>query len=595
MTVKDASLKALISAMAEAESKSYYEEQENALNDLSGLLKTFLNRDDSPERVRIRKDYEAGAALTGKGGIRQRLGAVDMEFFGRAYFPHYFSRPSPEFHRELDAIWQDGVLKGLTPSTSGLVKQISRMNGCKRVVAAPRGHAKSTSLTFKGTIHAVVYGYKHYPIIISDSSDQAEGFLDNIRVEFEENEAIREDFGDLTGKVWRSNVLVTSTNIKVEAIGSGKKIRGRKHRNWRPDLLILDDIENDENVNTPEQRRKLKNWFDKAVSKAGDTYTDIMYIGTILHYDSLLNNVLQNPRYKTKKYRAVISEAVNTKLWDEWESIYTNLFNENHEEDARTFYEAHKEKMLLGAEVLWEEKLSYYDLMEIKVSEGTASFNSELQNDPIDPESATFNPEWFDYYEPELMDFSSPEFVFVGANDPSLGKNKKSDTSSIINLALSTKTGYMYVVDASVEKRKPDVIIEDVFEMNRRLKRDCKKGFYKFGVEVVQFQYFFKEVMAAKSAEEGEYIPIEEIQSTVNKVLRIESLQPVIKNKYLKFNREHKTLRKQLQEFPMGKNDDAPDGLQMAVQLAQTVKAVASKANYKTVLRRRFRMGKGAY
>lgn len=59
--------------MAEAESKSYYEEQENALNDLSGLLKTFLNRDDSPERVRIRKDYEAGAALTGKGGIRQRL------------------------------------------------------------------------------------------------------------------------------------------------------------------------------------------------------------------------------------------------------------------------------------------------------------------------------------------------------------------------------------------------------------------------------------------------------------------------------------------------------------------------------------------
>ena len=206
--------------------------------------------------------------------------------------------------------------------------------------------------------------------------------------------------------------------------------------------------------------------------------------------------------------------------------------------------------MLLGAEVLWEEKLSYYDLMEIKVSEGVASFNSELQNDPIDPESATFNPEWFDYYEPELIDFSSPEFIFVAANDPSLGKNKKSDTSSIINLALSTKTGYMYVADASVERRKPDVIIDDVFEMNRRLKRDYKKGFYKFGVEVVQFQYFFKEVMAAKSAEEGEYIPIEEIQSTVNKVLRIESLQPVIKNKYLKFNREHKTLLKQLQEFP---------------------------------------------
>ena len=550
--------------------------------------------DHQEERKKLNERYLSGEELMGEHGLRKELAAFDMSYFGRAYLPHYFIRKSPHFHEELDGIWSRGVMKGRNPLKEA--KVISRLKGSRQVVAAPRGHAKSTNFTFKDSLHAILYAYKHYILILSDSSEQAEGFLDDIKTELEDNGNIIMDFGSLKGeKAWRTGVILTKTDIKAEAIGSGKKVRGRRHRNWRPDLIVLDDIENDENVNTPEQRRKLKNWFDKAVSKAGDTYTDIMYIGTILHYDSLLNNVLQNPRYKTKKYRAVISEATNTKLWDEWEGIYTNLFNENHEEDARTFYEAHEEEMLLGVEVLWEEKLSYYDLMEIKVSEGTASFNSELQNDPIDPESATFNPEWFDYYEPELVDFSSPEFVFVAANDPSLGKNKKSDTSSIINLALSTKTGYMYVADASVERRKPDVIIDDVFEMNRRLKRDYKKGFYKFGVEVVQFQYFFKEVMAAKSAEEGEYIPIEEIQSTVNKVLRIESLQPVIKNKYLKFNREHKTLLKQLQEFPMGKNDDAPDGLQMAVQLAQSIKAVASKANYKTVLRRRFRMGRGAY
>lgn len=560
------------------------------------LFKEYVLRgsDHQEERKKLNERYLSGEELMGEHGLRKELAAFDMSYFGRAYLPHYFIRKSPHFHEELDEIWSRGVMKGRNPLKEA--KVISRMKGSRQVVAAPRGHAKSTNFTFKDSLHAVLYAYKHYILILSDSSEQAEGFLDDIKTELEDNANIIMDFGSLKGdKAWRTGVILTKTDIKAEAIGSRKKVRGRRHRNWRPDLIVLDDIENDENVNTPEQRKKLKNWFDKAVSKAGDTYTDIMYIGTILHYDSLLNNVLQNPRYKTRKYRAVISEAVNTKLWDEWEGIYTNLFNENHEEDARTFYEAHEEEMLLGAEVLWEEKLSYYDLMEIKVSEGTASFNSELQNDPIDPENATFNLEWFDYYEPELMDFKSPEFVFVAANDPSLGKNKKSDTSSIINLALSTKTGYMYVVDASVERRKPDVIIDDVFEMNRRLKRDYKKGFYKFGVEVVQFQYFFKEVMAAKSAEEGEYIPIEEIQSTVNKMLRIESLQPVIKNKYLKFNREHKTLLKQLQEFPMGKNDDAPDGLQMAVQLAQTVKAVASKANYKTVLRRRFRRGRGAY
>ena len=546
------------------------------------------------ERKKLNTRYQNGEPVMGEHGLRKELAAFDLSYFGRAYLPHYFIRKSPHFHEELDEIWEKGVMKDLNPTKEA--RTISRMKGSRNVTAAPRGHAKSTNFTFKDDLHAILYGYKHYIIILSDSSEQAEGFLEDIKTELEENANIIMDFGSLKGdKAWRSGVILTSTNIKVEAIGSGKKVRGRRHRNWRPDLIVLDDIENDENVNTPEQRRKLKNWFEKAVSKAGDTYTDIMYIGTILHYDSLLNNVLQNPRYKAKKYRAVISEAVNTKLWDEWESIYTNLFDEDHEAHARKFYEEHEADMLLGTEVLWEEKLSYYDLMEVKISEGEASFNSELQNDPIDPDNATFNPEWFDYYEPELMDFTSPEFIFVGANDPSLGKNKKSDTSSIINLAVSLKSGYMYVVDASVEKRKPDVIIEDVFEMNRRLKRDYKKGFFKFGVETVQFQYYFKEVMAKKSAEEGEYLPIEEIQSSVNKVLRIESLQPLIKNKYIKFNRELLELLQESFEFPMGKNDDAPDGLQMAVQTAQNVKGAAIKTSYKSIIRRRFRMGKGAY
>ena len=554
-----------------------------------------LRKDDNKEkRQELWQRFQNGGAVTGEKGLRKELAAFDLGYFGRAYLSHYFVRKSPQFHEELDEIWKSGVLKGLNPMYHA--KDISRMKGSRNVTAAPRGHAKSTNLTFKDSLHSILYLYKHYVIIISDSTEQAEGFLEDIKTELEDNADIIEDFGVLKGdKAWRSGVILTKTDIKVEAIGSGKKIRGRKHRNWRPDLIVLDDIENDENVNTPEQRRKLKSWFEKAVSKAGDTYTDIMYIGTVLHYDSLLNNVLQNPRYHAKKYRAVISWANNQSLGDEWESIYTNLFNENHEEDARTFYEANKNEMLDGVEVLWEDKLSYYDLIEIKVTEGEASFNSELQNDPIDPENATFNSEWFDYYEPELMDWKSPEFIFIGANDPSLGKNKKSDTSSIINLALSLKTGYMYVVDASVEKRNPDVIIEDVFEMSRRLKRDYGKGFYKFGVETVQFQYYFKEVMAQKSAEEGEYLPIEEIQSNVNKILRIESLQPVIKNKYLKFNREHKTLLKQMEEFPMGKNDDAPDGLQMAVQLAQSIKGIVTNSRYQSVIKRKFRMGKGAY
>ena len=213
------------------ETEALAEEQpSNDINALNDLLAQFLSQDkiaDNLDKQTIKRAWLNGAALIGVNGIRRKLAAIDLEFFGRAYFPHYFSRPSPDFHRELDAIWQEGVLKSGNPFSLAVAKQINRSSGVRRVVAAPRGHAKSTNLTFKGTMHAVLYGYKHYPIILSDSSEQAEGFLDNLRVEFEENEAIIEDFGLLAGKVWRSNVLLTRSNIKIEAIGSGKKKIGR--------------------------------------------------------------------------------------------------------------------------------------------------------------------------------------------------------------------------------------------------------------------------------------------------------------------------------------------------------------------------------
>lgn len=553
------------------------------------LFKEHLNQSSDVRTGIIKERYIKGEKVK---VLRKELAAIDLEYFGRAYLAHYFVRKSPAFHGELNDIWSHGVLKDKNPYDEA--KEISRRDGCKRAIAAPRGHAKSTNFTFKNALHAAVYAYKHYILILSDSSDQAEGFLNDIAIELEDNPLIREDFGDLKGLPWNSSTLKTYTDIKIEAIGSGKKVRGRRHRNYRPDLIILDDIENDENVNTIEQRKKLENWFYKAVSKAGDTYTDIVYIGTMLHYDSLLAKVLKNPMYRAYKYQGVISFSSADSLWETWESLYTNLENDNREEDAKVFFEANKEEMLKGTKVLWEEKLSYYDLMCIKVSEGESSFNSEIQNEPIDPESCTFNPEWFDYYNEAEIDFREKAFIFIGAIDPSLGKNKKSDTSGIIALAKNIQSGYLYILEASIEKRKPDVIIEDAIEMHKRLKRDYGKGFAKLGVETVQFQQFFKDVLVKISAERGEYLPIEEIYNTANKQMRIESMQPFVKNKYIKFNVKHKALLEQMKVYPMGRNDDAPDTLEMALRLA--IKTVNNKiGEYTSILKRGLKFKKGAY
>ena len=71
-------------------------------------------------------------------------------------------------------------------------------------------------------------------------------------------------------------------------------------------------------------------------------------------------------------------------------------------------------------------------------------------------------------------------------------------------------------------------------------------------------------------------------------------MQPFVKNGYIKFSKKHKTLIKQMTEYPMGKNDDGPDGLQMMVKLALDVK-IGSKVDYKSVVARALGFGRGAY
>lgn len=534
---------------------------------LRALTEEYLRKGNESERRELLRRYRAGDSLKGENGIRRALAAMDMAYFGRAYLPHYFSRPSPQFHAELDTLWREGVLKGVVPIGDD-AKLVDAQDGCRRATAAPRGHAKSTNLTFKGSLHAALYRYKRYIIILSDTSDQANGFLSAIKDELEDNGAIREDFGDLTGGVWRENVIITSHGVRIDAIGAGQKIRGRKHKNWRPDLMVLDDIENDENVRTVEQRKKLENWFYKAVSKAGDTYTDIVYIGTLLHYDSLLAKVLKNPAYRSVKYKAVQSFSTSP-LWETWESIYTDLGNEGRELEAKKFFEENREEMLAGTKVLWEEKLSYYDLMVTRVSEGEASFNSELQNEPVNPDDCLFNEEWFDYYNPEDMDFSSADFRFYGFVDPSLGKNRRADYSAILTGALEVPTGYLYILDADIARRHPDAIISDVLQKADWIQRTYGKRYVKFGVETVQFQWFLKEQLAKSSARARIYLPIEEVPQSSDKVLRIQTLQPDIKNKYIKFSRRHKLLLEQLQYFPMADHDDGPDALEGLRTIAQ--------------------------
>ena len=495
-----------------------------------------------------------------------RKAARDPAEFSSYYLSHYFTRRSPPFHRQLSALWRRRVMKNRDPVSDCAAMLTEK--GTRSAIAAPRGHAKSTVMSLQNVLHAALFGYKRYILLVSDTEAQAVSFLDAIKNELETNERILADFGEQPGKTWKTGSILLSNGCRIDAVGSGQKLRGRRNYERRPDLILCDDIENDEGVRTAEQRQKTADWFWKAVCKSGDSYTDILVIGTILHHDSLLAGLLENPGFQSRKYRAVLSDATSP-LWTDWERLASDLTDPDREKTAHAFYFKHRKEMLAGAKVLWPEKLSYYDLRLMRLTEGDAAFNSEMQNQPIDPAACLFSAQWFRYYNPAEVDFRAADFRFYGYCDPSLGRTASSDYSAIVTLAVDRNTGLAYVWDADIQRRHPDRIIADILEKERLLRRETGRGYALFGAETNQFQWFLKEQLARESARQGLYLPIQGVRSTEDKTMRVETLQPDVKNGYILFRRDQTLLLQQLSQFPLGAHDDGPDALEGARTLAR--------------------------
>lgn len=493
-----------------------------------------------------------------KKAQRERIarGEKDMEFFGRTYFPHYIKKPASLFHKYI---------------CQRLPEMVERSNetgeGDKEADAAPRGNAKSTWTTFVFVMWCIVYKKRRFPVINSDIEGQSVDFLSFIKADLEENERLAEDFPDACGigRIWRADVIITKNGIKVRAIGMMGKWRGMRHGSERPDLVISDDVENDETVENPDQRKKLRDRFEKKLLKLGNKGTVYIVIGTILHYDSLLSHLLLTPGWKGKKFKAVMKFS-GSKLWQEWERIYADISvgKEESEQAANDFFSVHREEMLEGAEVLWPEEEDYYFLMRMRVTDGPASFDSEKQNEPINPEDAVFLEEWFVDW--EVADLSG--IPHAGAVDPSLGKkNRRSDPSAILGGRMKEKVLYLDCSD--IEVRRPDKIMTDILLHHER------DPFDKLRIETVQFQEFFARQFEQLAHDKGLTINIDDHQPTTDKDLRIVRLQPWIKNGWIRFKAGDpgmQALKRQLIYFRLknkGGNDDGPDALEMLLGLCE--------------------------
>lgn len=459
------------------------------------------------------------------------------DFFVSNYFPHYVRSSSrSQLHNYL---------------FEHLPQVLQQPSSVHLAIAAPRGEAKSTLVSQLFTLYCLVAQKKRYALIVMDSIDQAYPMLEAIKVELEFNQRLRVDFPEIAGqgRVWQAATIVTKANQKVQVAGSGKKLRGLRHGAYRPDLVVLDDIENDEQVRSPEQRDKLHDWLKKTVlplGAAGDKL-DVVYIGTILHYDSVLNRTLSSKAWKTAKFKALIRQPDDMSLWDKWEDFYLN----EGEAVADAFYSQNKSAMDKGAVVSWAAR-PILTLMKIRARDGHATFDSEYQNDPLSSDDAMFANALT--YWTELPG----ELVYFGALDPSLGKAGASrDPSAILVGGYHRETGKLYVIEAQVKKRLPDLIIEDVIRMQKQYQ--CQRWF----VETVQFQEFLKDELVKRSAQRGIPVPATATKPNTDKMLRIESLQPHMANGLILLHSSQATLISQLRHFPKADHDDGPDALEM--------------------------------
>ncbi|HUU68065.1 MAG TPA: phage terminase large subunit [Planctomycetota bacterium] len=460
----------------------------------------------------------------------------DPMFFAQTYLAHYFTDEPCDFHRELI-----GLLFGTDDDL---------------VCAAPRGHAKSTLAALLYPLYQVLFRRVHYVVIIRKTMTDAEEALDAIRHELETNEQLIADFGSMVTR-GKTRAILLRTDSLIVAKTRGSKVRGTRFRQYRPDLIIGDDLEDDDHIDSPIQREKDERWFNSAISNATGPDGRTVVIGTILHAHSLLAKLLANASYVTRKFRAVLDWPQRGDLWETWRSIFQDLMR--GKESAREFLAKHRKRMLDGARVLWPSRLPFARLMELRERIGSLSFEQELQNNPLDPDSQLYREEWIQYYAD--ADLINVGLVAFGACDPSIGQRMENDEAAIVSVARGSD-GRIYVLDVDSSRRSMLATTAAV------LRKHVQWRYAGFAIETNAYQQALAENVAAESLKQKVYPPVVEIKQYRDKRTRLASKSPLVENGTVRFKREHWRLIEQLVGFPKWDRDDIADAFEMAVDLA---------------------------
>lgn len=556
--------------------KDYKNKAEACLKGIDKIKEDISKTKSKKKRAELALAYAPDIAVLEKT-YRICRSAYDVLFFAYEYFsddrnPENDSNlipagcspeNAPDVHKEL-CLMLDGIA---WDNHSGKV-----------CYSMPRGHAKSTFVSNVFPIHQCYFdcatdGGRKYILIISETEDLSTKFVEYINSQLKFNKKLREDLGVIMNESKFDNKkdtgmeFVTTKGTMVRAAGMGKALRGARNGAYRPDLVILDDLESMANTNTKELREKNLHWYNSVIEPIGvEGRTAFLYVGTLVHGNGLLPDILTRIDYESRKYAAIVQEPDNMELWMHYCEILDDKTDEERESKADAFYEENREEMDKGWKTLWS-RWTYSALMKKKSTLGTKAFNSEYMNIAYDPDSQVFNEDNIIFFDDrDLIDQWGRRIPLdiYGFWDLAVGKgNKRDDYNAVVIIGRDKLTGVMYVLDAwsaKVPAHKALAVAEQkISEWQPRL----------FGVETIQMQYEFYRQLQENIMKHGLYSTrLKACNPKAKKEDRIQILEPLFETGYLRLKRSQRLLLEQLLVFPQGEHDDLPDALASAVDLA---------------------------
>jgi len=450
-----------------------------------------------------------------------------MEGFVNSVLRKNFDKPAatPDFHKE---IWE------LVTSNS---KQVA--------IAAPRYHAKSTAVTHAYTLASVLFRESRYALIVSDTVTQAVQFLGDIKKELLDNDDLRSLFG-VKGfpKDTEDDLIVEMEDgwtFRIQAKGSEQKLRGLKWANLRPDLIIGDDMENDEIVMNKDRRQKFKRWFYGALIPCVSSTGKIRIVGTILHLDSLLENLM--PASLLSSHR-----GVKSLIKEDLKEYSTNVLPWRSVK-----YRAHTDDFKI---LLWPEMKTSQEFRMQKddyVRQGLADvYSQEMLNIPLDITDTFFKKTDFVPIKPED---EKKNLVYYATCDLAVSQSQRADYSAFVVGGMDEE-GKLYCKHV-IKDRMDALEIVDTILMIQKIYKPVL-----FGLEQGTIQKAIGPYLNEEMLKRGEFINTILLKPSGDKLTRARSIQARMRSGACKFDKDadwYQNFEDELLRFPRDKHDDQVD------------------------------------